>query len=97
MELITSIAILFAITSILLFTGMFFIKQNSTCPELKPCVINNIGIPGVRIIPELDLQFSENNLPSTVYQDVFTGSNVWLGGYNSAMNAGRAVVKHQNS
>ncbi len=99
MQLTTITTILCAMTTILLAFGMYIITKTKcpVCPELKPCVIDNIGIPSVRIIPELDIQFSENNLPSVVYTDIFTGPNVWLGGYNSAMNAGRAVVKHQNT
>lgn len=30
---------------------------------------------------ELDIQFSDKNLPSNVYKDMFTRSNIWVGGY----------------
>ena len=94
MLLITSSAVLFTISTIVLIGWIYIFinkKDNSVCPPIIPCVINN------KIIPELDLQFSENNLPTNVYQDVFSGPNVWVGGYNSAMNAGRTVVTHQKS
>ena len=99
MELILSSAVLFTMTTILLIIWVYIIqqKENIKCPEPKTCIIDNIGIPGVRIMPELDLQFSNTNLPSYVYQDVFTGPNVWLGGYNAAMNAGRTVIKRKNT
>lgn len=99
MQLTTISLILFALTTILLIFGIYIMNQTkcSVCPEIKPCVIDNIGIKSVKIIPELDIQFSDDNLPSVVYNDLFTGSNIWLGGYSSAMNSGRSVVKHQNS
>ena len=98
MQLTAISSIFFALTTILLIFGMYILNKTKcpVCPELKPCIIDNIGIPSVRIIPELDIQFSDNNLPSNVYNDLFTGPNVWLGGFSS-MNAGCAVVKHQKS
>lgn len=96
MQLITSSAILFSMINIILMV-MYFRKKPicPKCPEQEPCKIDNIGIPSVRIIPELDLQFSENNLPSRIYEDVFTGPNIWIGGFQgeAAMNAGRSVIK----
>lgn len=72
---------------------MYIVKKPRCppCPDPEPCEIDNIGIKSVRIIPELDIQFSENNLPSVVYQDVFTGPNVWIGGMSAGMNSGRGV------
>lgn len=32
----------------------------------------------------LDLQFDPQNNPSKVFKDVFTGSNIWIGGFNYA-------------
>ena len=68
MQLTAIGSILFALTTILLAFGMYLMNKTRcpVCPELTPCVIDNIGIPSVRIIPELDIQFSENNLPSAV-------------------------------
>ena len=43
---------------------------------------------------DLDLQFDPENFPSIVYEPMFNGNNVWLGGYNSGMNtASRVTVK----
>jgi hypothetical protein len=45
----------------------------------KPC-------PDIKILyryrPELDLQFSETNLPSKIYDYIFNEPNVFQGGYN---------------
>jgi hypothetical protein len=92
MQLISMIAVLFAMSNIILMI-MYLVKKPRCppCPEQEPCEIDNIGIKSVRIIPELDIQFSERNLPSKVYQDVFTGPNVWIGGYSSGMNSGRGI------
>lgn len=43
------------------------------------------------IIPIADIQFSEQNFPSVVYQDIFSGPNVWQGGYN--LDQGRVITK----
>lgn len=40
--------------------------------------------------PELDLQFNENNFPSKIYPQLFTGPNVYQGGYH--MDQGRVVL-----
>jgi hypothetical protein len=44
-----------------------------------------------KIIPIADIQFSEQNFPSVVYEDIFNGPNVWQGGYN--LDQGRPVSK----
>jgi hypothetical protein len=94
MQLISIIAVLFAMSNIILMI-MYIVKKPRCppCPEPEPCEIDNIGIKSVRIIPELDIQFSERNLPSAVYQDVFTGPNLWISGYPASINAGRGVIK----
>jgi hypothetical protein len=46
-----------------------------------------------KIIPIADIQFSEQNFPSVVYEDIFNGPNVWQGGYN--LDQGRPVAKTQ--
>jgi hypothetical protein len=97
MQLISIIAVLFAMSNLILLIMYITKKPKSPpCPKQKPCVIDNIGIKSVRIIPELDLQFSENNLPSKIYQDVFTNENIWVGGYSSGMNSGRGVKINEN-
>ena len=40
---------------------------------------------------ELNLQFSPDNFPSKIYNDVFTGQNVWLGGFN--MNTSSRIAQ----
>lgn len=32
-------------------------------------------------VPTVDIQFSEKNFPSVVYDDLFTSGNIWQGGY----------------
>jgi hypothetical protein len=92
MEVISIIAILFAMSNLILII-MYIIKPiNQPCPEQEKCKIDNIGIKSVRIIPELDMQFSDRNLPSLVYEDIFTNPNIWIGGMSSAMNSGRGVI-----
>jgi hypothetical protein len=34
-----------------------------------------------RYKPELDLQFDESNMPSKIYNNIFTEPNVYQGGY----------------
>lgn len=94
MQITSIIAVLFAMSNIILMI-MYIVKKPRCppCPEPEPCEIDNIGIKSVRIIPELDIQFSENNLPSKVYQDVFQNENIWISGYSSGMNSGRGVIK----
>ena len=94
MQLISIIAVLFAMSNIILMI-MYIVKKPRCppCPDPEPCEIDNIGIKSVRIIPELDIQFSERNLPSVVYQDVFQNENIWISGYSSGMNSGRGVIK----
>ncbi len=88
MQIISIIAVLFAMSNLILII-MYIVKKPRCppCPDPEPCEMKN----SLRIIPELDIQFSENNLPSKVYQDVFTNENIWYGGYSSAMNSGRGV------
>jgi hypothetical protein len=71
MQISDLIIIFLMITSITLFT-MSYLK---TCPVQKqPIVV-------YKNYPELDLQFSENNLPSHLYNNVFNEPNPWIGGY----------------
>ena len=46
---------------------------------------------------DLDLQFSEKNLPSNVYNDIFSSPNVWQGGYNlDSSNLTRTLPLQKN-
>lgn len=47
-----------------------------------------------KIVPIADIQFSEQNFPSVVYEDIFSGPNVWQGGYN--LDQGRPVAKQSD-
>jgi len=40
--------------------------------------------------PELDLQFNKSNFPSKLYDNLFTGENVYQGGYH--MDQGRTML-----
>ena len=46
-----------------------------------------------RYIPEhtLDVQFSETNLPSVIYEDMFTQSSPWIGGYG--LGSGKTITR----
>jgi hypothetical protein len=56
---------------------MWVITYTTKCPpqtQLPPQIIYKYN-------PELDLQFDERNFPSKIYNDVFSGENVYMGGY----------------
>jgi len=55
---------------------------------------NNKSQPQIiyRYQPELDLQFSKNNMPSKIYDYIFTGENVYQGGYH--IDQGRILNTH---
>lgn len=51
----------------------FHINNDKECPP--PLIVyKDPPLP-------LDIQFSPDNYPSILYNDLFTGSNVWIGGY----------------
>lgn len=80
------VIILLIITIILLILN--FVKK---CPlEKSPKII-------YKSFPELDLQFDEKNLPSNVLDNIFTGNNVWIGGYNGSMNTAARVAQGHSS
>lgn len=86
MQITSIIAVLFAMSNLILI--IMYLTKKSICP---PCP--EPQSKSIRIIPELDIQFSENNLPSKVFQDIFTGPNLWISGYPSSINSGRGVIK----
>lgn len=59
--------------------SMWLANIINECPSLPPPSPPQIVY---RYRPELDLQFDENNMPSKVYDDIFTGPNVYQGGYS---------------
>lgn len=83
MEISTIIVIILLITAILLFI-LNFLKN---CPPQKPPVIV------YKSYPALDLQFSKANFPSKVFDNVFNGNNIWLGGYNGPMNTAMRIAQ----
>lgn len=87
MELSTIVIIILLLTAISLFI-LNFLKR---CPPRKPAIIV------YKKFPELDLQFDENNFPSKVLDNVFTGNNIWLGGMNGSMNTAVRVAQGHSS
>ena len=79
MQVISIIAILFAMINVILII-MYITREIQPCTKQE--IIDNIGIKSVKIIPELDIQFSESNLPSKVYTDIFQNENIWISGYS---------------
>lgn len=85
MELSDFIIIILLSSSVLIWFMNFY----RACPPIiqpRPQII-------YRYRPELDLQFDENNMPSKIYDYIFTGPNVYQGGYH--MDQGRAVMSSQ--
>lgn len=80
MEFLDVIIIILLICCIILWSANLY----------KPC-------PTMKILykykPELDLQFSEQNMPSKIYDYVFTSPNVYQGGYN--LDQGRILRKEK--
>ena len=80
--------ILFAVAS----TVTLIMYNLKTCPPSKLIATKKLVGVTNESIPTIDLQFSETNFPSVVYDDIFTGNNVWLGGYNGTMNTGKGTT-----
>jgi hypothetical protein len=70
--------IIFAIASIV--TLILYHFSSTSCPP--PRIITTGGSKFSIVPTTVDLQFSQSNFPSVVYDDVFTGSNVFQGGYS---------------
>lgn len=72
MELSDIIIIMLLISCLL----MWIITFITECPSVKspPLIIYKYN-------PELDLQFDERNFPSKIYNNLFGGENVYMGGY----------------
>jgi hypothetical protein len=82
MELSDFIIILLLMSCVSIWFANFAGKCPVPPPPPPPQII-------YRYKPELDLQFDENNMPSKIYDYVFTGPNVYQGGYH--MDQGRVV------
>lgn len=83
MELSDFIIILLLISCV----SMWFANFAGKCPPPPPTPQSQIVY---RYRPELDLQFDPKNMPSKIYDYVFTGPNVYQGGYQ--LDQGRTVL-----
>jgi hypothetical protein len=82
MDIADFIIIVLLMSSVFMWIANFMGKCPAPPPPPPPEII-------YRYKPELDLQFNENNFPSKIYDYVFTGPNVYQGGYH--MDQGRVV------
>lgn len=66
--------VILILLSISIFSwSLSFIREKK--PECEPKIIyRDLPLP-------LDIQFGEDNYPSKLYKDIFTGGNIWIGGY----------------
>jgi hypothetical protein len=80
----TAVAVVIIVVVIL----YFYVTSEPKVQRIKEPKFNLKDYP---IIPIADIQFSEQNFPSVVYQDIFSGPNVWQGGYN--LDQGRVITK----
>ena len=95
MEVTSIITIMFLFASIVILFIMYIRKKTNCQPCSTQDNQDNKNKKSIRIKPELDFQFSEENLPSKVYEGIFTSPNPWIGGYSSGMNAGRTSFGKQ--
>lgn len=71
LNIITIVIVIIAVIIVLvMYQRVPRCEECKVCPEL---VNGNV---------ELDIQFSENNKPSKVLDNMFKGRNVYLGGYS---------------
>ena len=82
----TLTTMLFFITTVI--TLYMYYSKGSYCPP-KKCI--ETRALQQKIIPTVDIQFSEQNFPSVVYNDIFSGDNVWQGGYK-LLNTGKGTT-----
>ena len=72
----------------IIFVSISWFKNELHCPP--PQII-------YRYVPSntLDVQFSKENLPSNLYNDMFNNDNVWIGGMSISMGktAGLSIPK----
>lgn len=70
---------------------IWLININKKCPVViqpEPRII-------YRFKPDLDLQFDSTNFPTVVYSDIFSGGNIFQGGYQ-LQNANKTNVSVNN-
>lgn len=85
MELHNIITIILLILSIILWVISY-----TTQVQCKPQVECKQQVQ--KKIPELDVQFGQNNYPSVIYSDLFTNANVFQGGY-TFLNKTNTMIK----
>ena len=75
---------------------IWFYNSTQNQPQIRQCSPQII----YKFRPDLDLQFDSTNFPSTVYSQMFNGSNIAMGGYNftdSNIKTGLNLVTNQNN
>lgn len=84
----TIIIIILLVTG-LVFTSISWLKNEISCPP--PHII-------YRYVPEniIDTQFSQENLPSNVYNDMFNSNNILVGGMSTTIDQ-ESLNKQRNS
>lgn len=83
---------------ILLIIAIYVWYQNLN----KKCPVTVTPPPQIiyRFKPDLDLQFDTTNFPTTVYDQMFSGGNTYMGGYKLDSNNTHKVnvsVNNQNN
>ena len=80
---------MFLFASIVILFIMYIIIIITKCPPCsKQDEMDKIEKKTIRITPELDFQFSESNLPTKVYEDIFKNDNIWIGGMTMSYGRG---------
>lgn len=74
----------------IIFVSISWFKNELNCPP--PRIIYKYVPANV-----IDVQFSKENLPSNIYNDMFNNDNIWIGGMTMSMGktAGMSIPKSQ--
>jgi len=74
----------------IIFVSISWFKNELHCPP--PRIIYKYVPANV-----IDTQFSKENLPSNIYNDMFNNDNIWIGGMSMSMGktAGISIPKNQ--
>lgn len=89
-ELTTTILIVVLLIVIIVFM-LLYISKSLEKERSKEQIVKSAN----KQTPlELDVQFSENNFPSKIYSNLFTGPNTFVGGYS--IDSGRTVFPAQS-
>jgi hypothetical protein len=76
----------------IIFVSISWFKNELHCPP--PRIIYKYVPANV-----IDTQFSKENLPSNIYNDMFNSDNIWVGGMSISMGktAGMSIPKNQST